>query len=301
MEWDAETLLALSEQTGALVGVFDVEDRLRYCNAAFRAAFFVAEGEPVRWADIMRRNHLAGRGTRVEAPDFDLWLSSAACRRRKVGHRALQTDLHDGRWLLIDETVRPDGWMICVGMDVSGLGVSGRQALQDRDRALGVAQTDELTGISNRRHVMSLLDAMVEGRSASGPLPGSVCLLDVDHFKLINDRFGHPAGDKVLVELSRLVSASIRPSDGLGRVGGEEFMLVMPATTGPDAARGAERILAALRRSRPIDADPGYMVTASIGYAEFDVGDTARTLYARADKALYRAKRDGRDRVCAAA
>jgi diguanylate cyclase (GGDEF)-like protein len=123
-------------------------------------------------------------------------------------------------------------------------------------------------------------------------------MFDVDHFKQVNDRHGHPVGDQVIVAVARRLAAATRKTDLLGRYGGEEFVILLPDTAHDGARILAERIRAGLA-DRPIDTDAGPLpVTASIGLAQWEPDDTEPgTLLARADEALYRAKQSGRNRV----
>jgi diguanylate cyclase (GGDEF)-like protein len=155
------------------------------------------------------------------------------------------------------------------------------------------ATTDPLTGLFNRRklnHELSLEIARSERYGASL----SVVIFDVDHFKAINDTHGHQFGDKVLIELSKFVAGLIRKTDVLARWGGEEFMILVPGSNGHRGRQFAESLRESLRRFATGEAR---IVTCSFGVAEFVAGDTAETLIARADEALYRAKVNGRDRV----
>jgi diguanylate cyclase (GGDEF)-like protein len=170
--------------------------------------------------------------------------------------------------------------------------------LQARERE---AISDPLTGLYNRRLAMQRLDEELARARRTGA-PVAVALVDLDHFKRVNDRLGHAAGDAVLREAARRLTAGTRASDVLARFGGEEFLLVAPGTPA-DAARSlAERLRAALA-SAPVETDKGVVaVTASFGVAVAD-GDQvdATALLAAADRALYNAKHAGRDRVCAPA
>lgn len=125
-------------------------------------------------------------------------------------------------------------------------------------------------------------------------------LVDVDHFKRVNDTHGHGIGDEVLVELARLLGSSLRSSDELARIGGEEFALILPHTDADQAAAVAERLRGSLE-STPLSSRR-LRVTASFGVAEIARGDgTPRTLLDRADETLYTAKRAGRNLVSRAA
>ncbi len=155
------------------------------------------------------------------------------------------------------------------------------------------AATDALTGIPNRAYFEDLADMLGRGRRANDSL--GVLMLDIDHFKAVNDRYGHEAGDDVLRALGRVLRMTVRADDVPARYGGEEFVVVLRRATPETAVEIAERLRRAVRR---IDTGPlgiGGPVTVSIGVS---VGTgSARSLLSRADAALYEAKRRGRDRV----
>jgi two-component system cell cycle response regulator len=172
-----------------------------------------------------------------------------------------------------------------------------------------LAMHDTLTGLLNRRAIhdraLSELNRLRRG-TANAPL--SVIMLDIDHFKSINDRYGHEAGDRALQAVSELLSAQLRSYDGLGRWGGEEFLMLLPGTGLAEALAVAERIRANLAEARPALPDGTQVsLTASLGVAA--LADTSAgaageqwldDLVRAADRALYRAKSAGRNRVAAA-
>ncbi len=294
-------LAELGEGSAALIAVFAPDDRLRYANAAFRSAYVVDPGETVSWSELMRRNFHAGRGAIVSHPDIEAWIATALSRRGKVPRRTFEADLVDGRWLWVVETVHADGWMLFVGTDITDLRREERELRQLRDFATRAAQTDELTDISNRRHVWSMLENLLTGVYAADTRDGCLCLFDLDFFKQINDRFGHQAGDRVLIDFARTVQKSIRLKDGFGRIGGEEFMLLMPDTSLANAKKIVDRLFDAVHERRPIAAAPDFSYTFSAGLTEIRGDDTAQSVYSRADQALYQAKHEGRDRLMLAA
>ena len=294
-------LLSLFDHTVTLVAAYDHFDRLRYANAAFRAAFFLAADEEPTWAELMRRNHALGRGTVISVPDFDAWLLSTSSRRGKTPFRAFETDLVDGRWLWMTEAVQGDGWMLCIATDVTKLRESGRAIRQDRDAAIKVAYTDELTGVANRRFVTARIEDLVAAAAVPGAAAGCVCILDLDNFKYINDGYGHHAGDTILRDFSVRIQKQVRRADCFGRIGGEEFVLVLPRTTAQEAQLIVERMLATVRTSRPLTDRPDFGYTFSAGIAEVRPGDSVNDLYGRADVALYAAKMAGRNRIHLAA
>ncbi len=154
------------------------------------------------------------------------------------------------------------------------------------------ASRDELTGLLNRRAGMERVSREIAlGRAKSRPL--SVAFLDVDHFKKINDTHGHQVGDEVLHEISGLIGSEIRVGDCAIRYGGEEILVVLPATTAAQAVAVIDRLRSALHSQRL--SSKQIAVTFSAGIAEYSGGDR-RKLLAAADRALYAAKNGGRDR-----
>lgn len=155
------------------------------------------------------------------------------------------------------------------------------------------AATDSLTGLANRMKFDARLNEELS-RSLRNARPFSLIIFDIDHFKEVNDIYGHPVGDQVLVRLSRTVDASIRQADLLARWGGEEFAILLPDTDAAAAYETAKKLR--LLVAHTIFEHVG-TITASFGVAQVLPGDHADTLVARADNALYRAKLNGRNRV----
>ncbi|HSM93559.1 MAG TPA: GGDEF domain-containing protein [Anaeromyxobacteraceae bacterium] len=158
------------------------------------------------------------------------------------------------------------------------------------------ATTDELTGLPNRGTFEGWLEREVAG-ARRDPRPLSLLLLDVDHFKRVNDARGHVAGDRVLREVARRMRDTLRGGDLLARVGGEEFCVLLPGADLVAAAEVGERLREAVRAAPVTVGDVPLAVTISAGAATFGPGDDEASLMARADARLYEAKRAGRDRV----
>jgi diguanylate cyclase (GGDEF)-like protein len=288
----------LMESAGVLIAIFDQDDRLAFANRAFREAWFISENEHLLWSDLMRRNFAESRGTVVKAKDFEGWLRSTLSRRGKTGFRAFETDLHDGRWLWMTETMQPNGWMMCVASDITSIRCDERTLRQDRDDAIKASQTDELTGIPSRRFVMSKLEDLLRDEGKGQSKTGCLAVLDIDNFKYINDRFGHSFGDAVLKDFAATLQNLVRKTDILGRVGGEEFILILPNTMPADAQTIVGRMLEAVRKSRPLPEQVSFRYTFSAGIAYGETGEDTADLYRRADLALYAAKMRGRDQIC---
>ncbi len=171
-----------------------------------------------------------------------------------------------------------------------------------RETLRAQATRDTLTGMLNRGAVLDVLGREID-RSARQGTPLGLLLADVDHFKRVNDTFGHAAGDAVLREVARRLGDVVRPYDRLGRLGGEEFLLVLPDCDAAETVRLGERLCVRLA-AEPVDFAGGSVaVTASIGAAarEPDAPVGAEALLQAADAAMYRAKRAGRNRVGVAA
>jgi len=169
-----------------------------------------------------------------------------------------------------------------------------RRARQEVER---LSRTDPLTGLFNRRHLEETLRAEYErARRYNHDL--SLAMIDVDHFKRVNDRYGHPAGDRVLAEVADVCRRGIRTTDLAARYGGEEFCLVLPQTGIRAAVVVAERVRALIEELRFESPDGGFQATVSIGVAAVAGRDVGwEPILSEADQALYRAKKTGRNRV----
>jgi two-component system cell cycle response regulator len=179
-----------------------------------------------------------------------------------------------------------------------------RKRLQDRlnqnyQRSLSLALTDDLTGLHNRRYLLAHLDELIERANRDGSRV-ALLLFDIDHFKKINDSHGHAAGDEVLRQIAARAIDSVRSADLVARLGGEEFVVVMPETELAMAAAVAERLRSAIA-SQPFVVGAtaaAVSLTVSIGVTAAAPGGDARELMlGRADAALYAAKAGGRDRI----
>jgi diguanylate cyclase (GGDEF)-like protein len=172
-----------------------------------------------------------------------------------------------------------------------------QQLAQIVERIHEMAVKDELTGFYRRRHAMELLSKAC-GQSARGAYQLGVVYLDLDHFKRANDQYGHRMGDEVLQRFADVTRGHLTNQDFAARLGGEEFMLVLPVSELEEARKLIEGILMDMRSQRFKDA-PGLVVTLSAGLAMLAKDETPAQLIKRADLALYRAKETGRDKLIA--
>jgi len=171
----------------------------------------------------------------------------------------------------------------------------GQQEAQLRERS----RRDPLTRLCNLRHFREQLDIQI-AQSSRDKTPLSLIFFDLDHFKKVNDAYGHAGGDTVLKELCKTVSKVLRRNELFARVGGEEFAIIVPHDTLENAAQVAERIRGAVEgHDMSVGANRQVRVTLSLGVAEHVKDESANQLVERADKAMYEAKRGGRNRVVA--
>ncbi len=159
------------------------------------------------------------------------------------------------------------------------------------------ATTDSLTGLPNRRTIIERANVMFE-QAQLKLSKFAIGVIDIDHFKLVNDRFGHDVGDRVLAHVARVLSRSVREGSVVGRQGGEEFVVLFDAADNGEANAAADRLRAAVEREPFVEGEQRIEITVSIGLAMRQLGDTGfQTILRRADRALYAAKDAGRNCV----
>lgn len=192
--------------------------------------------------------------------------------------------------ILFLATVLP--WFSLVGSYITNLRTTIAKALETIEK---LAVTDELTEVYNRRRLLEILKEQ-KAYCDRGNKTFSICILDLDHFKRVNDTYGHEAGDIVLKTVAGTIRQNIRDFDTIARYGGEEFMLVLCGTTQNEALAFAERVREIVESSS-FENNGDIRITISIGVAEYLPRESFQTTINRADKALYRAKEKGRNRV----
>ncbi|MGQ3293274.1 MAG: diguanylate cyclase, partial [Shinella sp.] len=236
----ATTDLILSglDASGVAFALFSPEDELSYGSTAFKALFDVRPGTRT-FTEIMRNCHMRSTGPKVSTPIED-FLDMARRKRRSSPQRTFEIDISDDRWFLVNETLLPGGWLWHVFTDITML-KSNEQVLQlARDAAQRAADTDPLTGLLNRRAGMERLAAEMQSAARDGS-PLSLALIDLDHFKSVNDRYGHTKGDQVLQHFAAAGRQQLRGGDVFARIGGEEFLVLMPETGIEEAVNAIER------------------------------------------------------------
>lgn len=278
--------------------IFSAEDILLCANQAFMDIFFQFETEMVgqSFADIMHSAFKMQKGPRIDTNDIDSWLSRVQQLRRSREFRLFEVDLVDGRWFLFSEHTQPNGEMLIQVKDITKQKIVEQHLNEHTRKLTDLALTDELTQIANRRSFVASVEAEIS-RCNRHKNEMAFFLLDIDHFKSVNDTLGHQAGDEVLRMVANLVKSTLREYDIFGRIGGEEFGIFLAQTSRDTAIEVAERL-----RQQIADEDiyingKALRITISVGVSLASAKTTFEQLYADADVALYQAKHSGRNKV----
>ncbi|MCE7861774.1 MAG: diguanylate cyclase, partial [Chloroflexi bacterium CFX2] len=267
---------ALIESMGEGVLVLDSNNRIVDVNPAARKELApdFSLGDPVETA----LKHL---------PNLVEKFSAAAQARTEITVGEITLDLSIST--LLDAKRRPMGRLV-VWRDITA-------QKQTRDKLEKLAITDELTSTHNRRHFMEMAESQISFTRRYGT-PLALAMIDLDHFKEINDTCGHQAGDKALAGFAGILRGNIRDFDILGRLGGEEFAILMPKTDEQAALRAVERLRVTLAENPIVFGGNSIRITFSLGLTDFKGGqDSLESLLRRADHALYEAKKAGRNQI----
>ena len=302
------------------------------------AAVYQFQGRPVRWALLLAPPllvlvfvsvYINNYPARVSFVGLVIGLQAVWALLAALSHR--HATVGRGQWLLVaglllEAVVLGGRALVAISTHSEATNILQSSALQtltflatfsvvlvssvgfvfmSRDRAdennRVLAALDPLTGVANRRSLIAALDRDV-ARAQRMREPMALMMVDIDHFKDVNDRYGHPAGDRVLCSVVNVLRQRVRAQDLVGRYGGEEFMVLLPDTGLVGAEQLARALCKAVEESRcPADGvpGPGIAVTVSIGVfgGRLESGDSWDMLIAAADRALYQAKNNGRNRV----
>jgi diguanylate cyclase (GGDEF)-like protein len=294
---DGEALRNIVEaltESGQAVSIYDADDNLRYANETYRGMFLAGYEGPYTFPDVLRYGAAHGLGVRIDGGDVEALIARTLPRRRSSRRKSFETDLLDGRWFWIEHTVLPNGWVMTVGTDISALKHNEKSLRQAHEAALLASRTDLLTGLPNRRYIMELLDEALAASRQSG---SGLCaaIIDIDHFKDINDTYGHDAGDVVLQHFTRACRERLPPGSHLGRIGGEEFLLLLTDVRLNDANRRLDAVRAGFPAAILPDHATRRPVAFSAGLTEALPHDDRSSILYRADRALYAAKAGGRN------
>lgn len=238
------------------------------------------------WILLRRRSasplqRIIGAGDALFALAMGSWAALALVGAPLAGHGLAQQAAYLAGYML---------------MIVNGFGFLLLCKQKDDANMARLASTDCLTGLPNRHAFLAQAErARLASQRQRRPL--ALMMVDIDHFKQINDRWGHASGDEALVVFARTAGAVLRAHESIGRLGGEEFAVMLPDAGLEEALQAANRLRLAVRAATVITSGPTYTMTVSIGVVVLDPNEDLSAALARADNALYAAKRDGRDRV----
>ncbi|GAB5461990.1 diguanylate cyclase [Hoeflea alexandrii] len=274
--------------------LYDKDDRLVICNERYReiyaeSAKYIVPG--ASFEEIIRNGVENG-----QYPDAigneEAWIAERLEMHQNPGE-PIEQHLPGDTWLRVQERRTSEGGLVGFRFDITELKRQERELIR-------LAWTDSLTDAMNRHRFMDLAGKEIERtKRRDGEL--SLLLLDADHFKQINDKYGHAAGDAILKGLVERWTRSLRSHDLIGRIGGEEFSILLPEANAANAIRTANRLRKEIAEVPFAFEGQLLRVTVSIGVATLAAGEDLPSLMQRADRALYRAKEAGRDEVIASA
>ncbi|WP_158965481.1 GGDEF domain-containing protein [Paraglaciecola sp. L3A3] len=278
--------------------IFCMQDKLIGCNQAFADIMYLDINHIVgkTFDELYRVIYEKQQGPKINSNDIDAWLKDASLKRRSRDFRLFEVDLVDGRWFLISEQTLANGDLLLQAKNITKQKMIEHSLFEHSTQLSNLAATDELTQIANRRCFISHVQAELK-RCERSNLSAVFCLLDIDFFKRINDKFGHIIGDRVLVKLAQVVKRFLREYDPFGRIGGEEFAIFLPETNMLQAKDIMQRLCDLIVETNFNSSQQSINLTVSIGLVENWNGATFEQLYSNADVALFEAKGAGRNRI----
>lgn len=286
-EHERELLIRATEVAGHGYAVAEPDDRIGFCNAEFARALGIPQ--PSLLGERLDLLPAAARWLQDD-PDREAWIGAWIRTYREATGDGVELAFPEDHWRQLRCRRGADGRTVACLID----GTAFRRQARTLERLL---REDELTGVASRRHFMERLELEC-ARSSRYGRTCALAVADLDHFKSINDRHGHAGGDAVLRHVATLWSAQVRSLDLVGRLGGEEFAILFADTAIDEAAQVVERACRTLAESPAQFGDTAIPTTASFGLADtVTAGADPHRLLDEADRALYRAKALGRNRV----
>ncbi|EDM68667.1 MAG: sensor domain-containing diguanylate cyclase [Moritella sp.] len=282
------------------VAIFDANDTVIYCNDSMAKLFGGTAQQALNrtFSELVRQCFNGTKGINIESDNVEQWLEAANHKRRSVPFRSFEVDTQDGRWHLVTEQLVNGNIIYLNCIDITEKKQTEIQ-LQALTKELHTrASTDELTVISNRRNFYEM--AEIEFINAQhGQKPLTLLLIDIDNFKIINDSFGHAAGDMVLKAFAQNIKTELRSGDIFGRLGGDEFAILLPNTDCNESLPLAELFRNTIAKMKIDHKEQHLQLTASIGIVQSSAAmQSIHAMMNAADTALYQAKSAGRNTVC---
>ncbi len=289
------------EKTGDCVGIFDDQDQLIYCNEQMASLFgqSINDVKGQTFAQLVEYCYLYNKGLVIEANNIHEWIVYANQQRRQSSFRNFEIDLHDNRWFLATERVIENNFIFFYATDISEKKQTEQRLKLASQELFKLATTDSLTDSHNRRYFLEIANIELQRNARSGN-DCSILMIDLDHFKSLNDKFGHQGGDLTLTQSAKTIKDNLRPYDIFGRIGGEEFAVLLPNTDLTSAFDIGQRIRNAIEEQTVDYLTHKIRITASIGASNSRENELSLELImSRADTNLYRAKNQGRNKVVA--
>jgi diguanylate cyclase (GGDEF)-like protein len=298
-------LLTLANRIGDFLDVtqdgyaiFSTEDNLIGCNQAFADFMCIAFTQIIgqNFDQLYRISFANQQGPNIETKNIEQWLKDAQSKRRSQEFRIFEVDHTDGSWYLMSEQTLPSGELLLQAKNISSQKLL-EQTLCDRiHKITSMALTDELTQIANRRSFIAEVKSEINLYKRNEQV-FTFCLLDIDYFKKINDQYGHQVGDTVLLQLCTLIKTMLREYDHFGRIGGEEFGILLRDTPIQEAKDIINRLREKIMSTQFNNTKAPVQLTISIGLVESWLSSTFELLYSKADVALFAAKDQGRNQM----
>jgi len=280
--------------------ILDQDSRYLFCNRAMASLIGLDKDKILgrKQAHVLKEAHNNQTGVKIGSGDFNHWLLSLESKQRALDENEFITDTVDKRFFKMHRVRMSSGENVISGTDITDLKNTQFQLEQALSELDIIAHTCELTGVPNRRYLMTRVKEELH-RAQRYQSSFSIVLADIDFFKSINDNYGHDVGDQALRHIANIIASSVRSSDVLGRIGGEEFAILMPNTNLKYARQLTERLrLRVEQKPLTLSNEQSIKLTASFGISEYLSTDKDElSVFARADTRLYKAKHAGRNQA----
>lgn len=289
------------EKTKNAVCIIDSNLTFTFCNQVMTDLIGLSHQQVIGRPqdEVIEQAHRQGTGVNLEGQTLNEFLDFIRSNQRQYSQHEFVLPTMDNKYYKLSRITISSGEHVVFGTDITELVDTQKQLEQTLEQLDSLANTCDLSGIPNRRHIMDCLNKEFCRAKRYGST-FAVVIADIDHFKKVNDTYGHGVGDQAIIHFAELISENLRDSDMIGRVGGEEFAILLPNTNLQQAQIYADRVREEVANTPLVlGSKERLALTSSFGLAEFSATDkSVSDLFNRADKALYKAKEAGRNQVC---
>ena len=289
------------DMTPDCFGIFNEQAVVVYGNHVFVDIFGGTREKVIGQGnrELLRRMWVSKQGVIINTDNFDQWYEVLESVHNEKKLNSFEMDLVDGRWFKMTRVTLENGYVLLFGVNITELKET-QKSLEEANQQIEVlANTDQLTQINNRRAFYIIAEQEIK-KSKRYQQALSLLLIDIDYFKQINDDYGHESGDDVLREFANMCQTLLRESDPLCRVGGEEFVVILPMTTKEGAYKLAKKVCARIAEYDFYlpQQDCFINISVSIGVSCLsNTNKSIKSILSKADVALYSAKKNGRNQV----